>query len=58
MFPKRLTEGYQSFLDGRFHSESNRYQKLAELGQSPEILLIGCCDSRVSPEVILSLIHI
>lgn len=52
MFPKRLSEGYQSFLDGRFHAESSRYQKLAEIGQSPEILIIGCCDSRVSPEVI------
>ncbi|EHK63895.1 carbonic anhydrase [Achromobacter arsenitoxydans] len=52
MFPKRLSEGYQSFLDGRFQTESSRYQKLAEIGQSPEILIIGCCDSRVSPEVI------
>jgi carbonic anhydrase len=27
-------------------------RELAEEGQSPEILVIGCCDSRVSPEVI------
>lgn len=52
MFPERLTEGYQHFLDGRFQTESNRYLKLAEKGQNPEIMLIGCCDSRVSPEVI------
>jgi len=52
MFPKRLSEGYQSFLEGRFPSERSRYEKLAESGQSPEILIIGCCDSRVSPEVI------
>ena len=52
MFPSRLSEGYQSFLDGRFQTESSRYQKLAEKGQNPEIMLIGCCDSRVSPEVI------
>jgi len=52
MFPQRLSEGYQAFLEGRFHSERNRYQALAETGQSPEILIIGCCDSRVSPEVI------
>jgi carbonic anhydrase len=52
MFPRRLSEGYQSFLDGRFQTESSRYQSLAEIGQSPEILIIGCCDSRVSPEVI------
>lgn len=52
MFPKRLTEGYQSFLNGRLPSESSRYQALAERGQSPEVLIIGCSDSRVSPEVI------
>ena len=52
MFPKRLTDGYQAFLQGRFPSERSRYQSLAETGQSPEILIIGCCDSRVSPEVI------
>jgi len=52
MFPKRLSDGYQAFLDGRFHNERKRYEVLAESGQNPEILLIGCCDSRVSPEVI------
>ena len=52
MFPKRLAEGYQSFLDGRFPAERSRYQKLAETGQNPEILIIGCCDSRVAPELI------
>ena len=52
MFPKRLADGYQSFLDGRFPAERSRYQKLAETGQNPEILIIGCCDSRVAPELI------
>ena len=52
MFPKRLSDGYQAFLEGRFHNERARYEQLGENGQSPEILLIGCCDSRVSPEVI------
>ncbi|NEU12989.1 carbonic anhydrase [Methylobacterium sp. BTF04] len=51
MFPENLTEGYRSFLDGRLPDLAKRYVKLAE-GQSPEVLLIGCCDSRVSPEVI------
>ena len=39
-------------MDGRFLSERARYAKLGEEGQNPEILLIGCVDSRVSPEVI------
>jgi carbonic anhydrase len=51
-FPKRLTDGYLNFLGGRFTRERERFEVLAERGQSPEILLIGCCDSRVSPELI------
>lgn len=52
MFPKRLTEGYTSFLNGRLERERARYQKLAEHGQQPEIMVIGCGDSRVAPETI------
>lgn len=52
MFPERLTEGYRAFLGGRFASERARYEMLAEAGQRPEIMVIGCVDSRVSPEVI------
>ncbi len=52
LLPARLIEGYQSFLGGHFRREQDRYRQLAERGQSPKILLIGCCDSRVSPEVI------
>jgi carbonic anhydrase len=51
-FPQRLIDGYTAFAVGRLHSEQDRYRELAELGQSPEILVVGCCDSRVSPEVI------
>ena len=52
MFPQSLTEGYRAFLDERFPREKNRFEALAEKGQSPEVMVIGCCDSRVSPEVI------
>jgi carbonic anhydrase len=51
MFPTNLTNGYRSFLTGRFPREQSRFEALAK-GQSPEIMVIGCCDSRVSPEVI------
>ncbi|ACL62115.1 carbonic anhydrase [Methylobacterium nodulans] len=51
MLPHTLTEGYRAFLDDRFARERGRYESLAE-GQSPEIMVISCCDSRVSPEVI------
>jgi carbonic anhydrase len=51
-FPQRLVEGYREFADGRLRREQGRYRELAEAGQSPEVMVIGCCDSRVSPEVI------
>jgi carbonic anhydrase len=52
MFPERLTKGYRAFLEGRFVVERGRYQTLAGSGQAPTIMVIGCVDSRVSPEVI------
>ena len=52
MFPERLTKGYRAFLDGRFKEERGRYAALADSGQAPSIMVIGCVDSRVSPEVI------
>jgi carbonic anhydrase len=52
MFPERLRQGYRAFLAGRFASERSRYEMLAEAGQRPEIMVVGCVDSRVSPEVI------
>jgi carbonic anhydrase len=51
-FPQRLIDGYGAFAGGRLQSEQHRYRELAEHGQTPEIMVIGCCDSRVSPEVI------
>ena len=51
-FPDRLISGYRSFARDRLSAEQSRYRELAERGQSPEIMVIGCCDSRVSPEAI------
>ena len=51
-FPQRLIEGYAAFLRERLPQEQSRMRDLAETGQQPEIMVIGCCDSRVSPEAI------
>ena len=51
-FPSRLVDGYHAFVDTRLPLERSRFQKLAETGQKPEVMVICCCDSRVSPEVI------
>ncbi|MBP0112874.1 MULTISPECIES: carbonic anhydrase [Bradyrhizobium] len=51
-FPKHLLEGYKAFATQRLPAEQSRYRELSVKGQSPEVMVIGCCDSRVSPEVI------
>jgi carbonic anhydrase len=50
--PLRLVAGYRAFVDSRLPLERSRFQKLAETGQQPEVMVISCCDSRVAPEVI------
>jgi carbonic anhydrase len=52
LLPERLVNGYEAFLGGRFTREQDHFRRLAEAGQNPKIMLIGCCDSRVSPDVI------
>ena len=51
-FPQSLLDGYRTFLTQRLPIEQSRYRELSVRGQSPETMVIGCCDSRVSPEVI------
>jgi carbonic anhydrase len=50
--PQRLRDGYAMFRAGRLPAEQSRYRELAERGQTPEAMVIGCCDSRVAPEAI------
>ena len=51
-FPQHLIDGYKAFSHGKLASERKRYAKLAERGQKPRVMLIGCCDSRAAPETI------
>ncbi len=50
--PERLIEGYRAFMGGRYASERDRYKTLAKDGQTPETMVIACCDSRAAPETI------
>jgi carbonic anhydrase len=52
MFPERLIDGHRTFLGGRFAGERSRYEQLAQTGQRPQIMVVGCVDSRVSTEAI------
>ncbi len=53
-FPKELIKGYRAFKQQKFAHESERYTKLAEQGQTPQTLVIACCDSRAAPEIIFN----
>ena len=59
-FPQTLIDGYRAFLYARLRQEQDRYRDLAQSGQSPQVMVISCCDSRCAPETVfnLSLIHI
>ncbi|QPC85876.1 carbonic anhydrase [Mesorhizobium sp. NBSH29] len=50
--PEHLLAGYRNFMSGRYVSESSRYRELAREGQTPETMVIACCDSRAAPESI------
>lgn len=52
--PENLLAGYRRFMDERFSQETARYRDLADKGQSPETLMIACCDSRAAPETIFN----
>ena len=53
-FPGLLLDGYRSFKKDRFDRERAYFRALAERGQSPEVMVIACCDSRTAPETIFS----
>lgn len=48
--PDDLLEGYRNFKSERFDAE--RYRSLAREGQTPQTMVIACCDSRAAPETI------
>ena len=46
---ERLVKGYQSFRADGYAHQKELYEELGLHGQSPDIMLIGCADSRVDP---------
>ena len=51
-FPADLLDGYERFRGGRLDAEQARLRRLADNGQKPATMLIGCCDSRAAPEIV------
>jgi carbonic anhydrase len=48
---ERLIAGYRRFRAGAWHAHRARFAQLA-LGQTPRVMVIGCSDSRVDPQLI------
>lgn len=53
-FPLRLLDGYRGFRGRAAQRGSYQHARLAVEGQKPDTLVIACCDSRVTPELIFS----
>lgn len=51
-FPSHLLSGYRHFMDERYVNEQARYHDLASRDQTPNTMIIACCDSRAAPETI------
>jgi carbonic anhydrase len=47
-----LVQGYSRFRAGGYLAQKARYDALASEGQSPPVMVISCCDSRVDPATI------
>lgn len=50
---KDLIEGYRRYRSSWSEAERDLYRQLVEHGQSPKVMVIACCDSRVDPSIIL-----
>jgi carbonic anhydrase len=52
--PSQLVEGFRRFRAQHFVESDALYRQLATQGQTPKILVVGCCDSRVDPAIVLN----
>jgi len=48
----RLVEGFRRFRATYFEDNRALFESLAQIGQQPKVLLIGCSDSRIDPNLI------
>lgn len=49
----KMLEGYQTFREKYALGDQSIMQLLSHKGQSPNIMVVSCCDSRVDPALIL-----
>jgi len=53
-FPEHLADRFRRFKFRHFAPNQDQYEKLAQEGQTPDVMIVSCCDSRVDPETIFS----
>lgn len=51
--PQQLIAGFQRFRERSLADDNAQFRELVEFGQAPSTLVVGCCDSRVDPALIL-----
>ncbi|MEZ5817689.1 MAG: carbonic anhydrase [Hyphomicrobiaceae bacterium] len=54
LLPDHLADRYKRFRFRHYAPNQHRYEELAERGQTPDVMVVSCCDSRVDPETIFS----
>ena len=47
--PHKLLKQFQKWKSTKFEEYKDLHKKLSEEGQSPEAMIVSCCDSRVNP---------
>ena len=52
--PDSLVDRFRRFRHRHFAPHIDHYEKLAGYGQTPEVMIVSCCDSRVDPESIFT----
>ncbi|HTN93680.1 MAG TPA: carbonic anhydrase [Gallionella sp.] len=50
---EQLIAGFQRFRERNLTGGNAQFRELVEFGQMPSTLVVGCCDSRVDPALIL-----
>ncbi|MFT5427071.1 MAG: carbonic anhydrase [Gammaproteobacteria bacterium] len=51
---EKLITGFKQFKQRYYVEEPELYEELLRQGQSPEVLVIACCDSRVHPAQVMN----
>ncbi len=54
MILKQLVEGHKAFQDKKTKEDKQELKDLVDYGQSPEVFIVSCSDSRVNPDRIFS----